>query len=362
MKTPSRAQCVVYRVLEADDFPDDASLERYVKETPTPPPSDLLQSVINQKELHFGRDFKAASVHTNPQGETFCFGQFGSGKNSLVITLLWFNPRNGKWRYHGVSEALTDKEAKRYLSGVKPRPGLKRYSNAQLRRFLARRQPEPHWLVREALDPDDPEVFVQSQPGFQFRHTTYDGDQVLLRGDSDVGTESDWPWPIGHVVQGPNNRWYVIDIHRIAQERLDDFGLGFKARTFDTKEDAALAIWRVWSQLPKRDVLDSKRRRIKEGSEEVVSRLLEDAVRPSASIEKDLIKAARKIKHSGDYGTLYYHPGEHAVHWTMADSDGDPMYTEEKEIKSILALPGITHVELGDEWSPDEDEGWKRLI
>ena len=138
-----------------------------------------------------------------------------------------------------VDEAMTDREIKRYLSGVKPRPGLKRYSNAQLRRFLARRQP--------AL-----------------------------------------PEPPG-------------EPHRIVPQQ--------------------------------------------EGQ----------------SIEQRLIKASKSISHSGDYGTLYYHPGKCAVHWNMADSDGAPDYTSSDEIKKMLSLPGITHVELGDEWSPSEDEGWKRL-
>lgn len=81
-----------------------------------------------------------------------------------------------------------------------------------------------------------------------------------------------------------------------------------------------------------------------------------------ATIEQQLIAAAKDIKHCGDYGTLYYHPGKHEVHWTAADSDGPPEYTSSKDIEKMLKLPGITHVEVGDEWSPDEEEGWKRLI
>jgi hypothetical protein len=309
-----------------DDFPDEASLERYAKTTPTPPPRALLQDIVRQKEQTFGRELQSSSVHTNPHGETFCFGQFGRGKNSLTITLLWFNPRNGKW-YD--------------------------YQNARTGRYHD---------VSEAFDPDDPETVLRTHPGFQFRMSSYDGEQVFLRGDSDVGLDSDWPWPIGNVVEGPGHRWYAIGVHRIAPERLDELGLGLN-RAFDNKDEAAMAIWRVWSQLPKRDVLDRKRkRRVRETSTGVVSTLLEDTLRPSASIEKDLIKAARKITHCGDYGTLYYHPGTHEVHWNMADSDGAPDYTSSDEIRKLLSLPGITHVELGDEWSPDEDEGWKRLI
>lgn len=81
-----------------------------------------------------------------------------------------------------------------------------------------------------------------------------------------------------------------------------------------------------------------------------------------SSIEQQLVGAAKGIKHCGDYGTLYYHPAKHEVHWTMADSDGDDEYTPSKEIERRLKLPGIEHVELGDEWSPDEEEGWKRLV
>jgi hypothetical protein len=87
-----------------------------------------------------------------------------------------------------------------------------------------------------------------------------------------------------------------------------------------------------------------------------------DALLESESIEQKLVKAAKGIKHCGDYGTLYYNPDKREVHWTMADSDGQPDFTGSDEIEKILSLPGVTHVELGDEWSPDEDEGWKNLI
>lgn len=78
-------------------------------------------------------------------------------------------------------------------------------------------------------------------------------------------------------------------------------------------------------------------------------------------IEQDLLAASKRIKHCGDYGCLYYHPGKHEVHWTAGDSDGPPEGTSTDEIQKLLKLPGIKHVEIGDEWSPDEDEGWKRL-
>lgn len=78
------------------------------------------------------------------------------------------------------------------------------------------------------------------------------------------------------------------------------------------------------------------------------------------SIEKKLLAAAKGIKHCGDYGTLYYHPVKQQVHWTAGDADGPPDYTPPDEIQKLLKLPGIKHVEIGDEWSP-KDEGWKRL-
>ena len=79
------------------------------------------------------------------------------------------------------------------------------------------------------------------------------------------------------------------------------------------------------------------------------------------SIEQTLIAKAKGIKHCGDYGCLYYHPGKQEVHWTAGDSDGSlPDFTPLKEIEKLLKLPGIKHVEIGDEWSP-KGEGWKRL-
>lgn len=98
----------------------------------------------------------------------------------------------------------------------------------------------------------------------------------------------------------------------------------------------------------------------------IVEALLEQSggafvVQEGARIEKDLISAAKKIKHCGDYGRLFYHPGKHEVHWTAGDADGPPDFTSADEIVKLLKLPGVKHVEIGDEWSPDEAEGWKRL-
>lgn len=82
----------------------------------------------------------------------------------------------------------------------------------------------------------------------------------------------------------------------------------------------------------------------------------------SESIENKLKSAAKKIKHCGDYGMLFYNPITKKVHWTSADSDGsDKEHTSGEDIRKMLMLKGIKHVEIGDEWSPDENEGWKRL-
>lgn len=78
-------------------------------------------------------------------------------------------------------------------------------------------------------------------------------------------------------------------------------------------------------------------------------------------IEHQLIKAARKIRHCGDYGLLFFNPRTHQVHWTGGDGDGPPKYTSMDEVKRILKVPGVTRVIIGDEWSPDEEEGWTKL-
>lgn len=82
------------------------------------------------------------------------------------------------------------------------------------------------------------------------------------------------------------------------------------------------------------------------------------------TIEQQLVEIAKTFKHCGDYGELFYHPVKKEVHWTGADSDGDPEegYTPLEEIETRLKLPGIKHVEIGDEWSPDLRDGWLKLI
>lgn len=253
----------------------------------------------------------------------------------------------------------------------------------------------------ETTDPDDPQSFLQSHPGFTFRSTMHMGDMVFVVGPGE--DRSDWPEDIGRVVEGPDNKWYVIGVRGVPDEHLAEHGFGLvgpQVRKFDTKDDAALAIWLVRSRMPLKKSVLAKRRpyRVREAEDEVsdedIQRYL-DAVkvkpglrrysreqimrylaqRPPAqpeppgephqivreSVEQELVAASKKIKHCGDYGKLFYHPGKHEVHWTAGDSDGVGEYTPTDEIIKLLKLPGIKHVEIGDEWSPDEAEGWKRL-
>lgn len=115
--------------------------------------------------------------------------------------------------------------------------------------------------VDEALDPDDPNMVLQSHPGFGIRHASYLGDMVFLKGPGE--DKSDWPRDIGRIILGPSpapevnpeQRWYVIGVRGIPPEKLSELGFGIarnpKLRTFDGPNDAALAIWLIWSRLPK---------------------------------------------------------------------------------------------------------------
>lgn len=78
---------------------------------------------------------------------------------------------------------------------------------------------------------------------------------------------------------------------------------------------------------------------------------------------KALVQAAAGIEHCGDYGKLYWHPKERKAHWTMADSDTeDNGFTGEKTIARLLGrVKGVKAVQMGDEWSPKEEEGWQRV-
>ena len=115
--------------------------------------------------------------------------------------------------------------------------------------------------VEEAAepDPDDPTMVLKSHPGFHFKHTQYMGDMVFPVGPGE--DMSDWPQDIGRVVQGPDNRWYVIGVRDVPDERLPELGFGFQDDTFDSAEDAALAIWLVRSRMPEKVGVLGRRRK-----------------------------------------------------------------------------------------------------
>ena len=84
---------------------------------------------------------------------------------------------------------------------------------------------------------------------------------ALEPGQSDFENQ-DWPEEIGNVLRGPEQRWYVINIRGVPQERLGEFKLGvhYDPRTFDTKEQAALAIWLTRQEMPEKEGRLGKKR------------------------------------------------------------------------------------------------------
>jgi hypothetical protein len=76
----------------------------------------------------------------------------------------------------------------------------------------------------------------------------------------------------------------------------------------------------------------------------------------SCGVDMQALKAAaRKIRHCGDYGTLFLDCGTGRVCWNMGDSDGPPDYTSSDEIKELLGgVHGVTSVECMDEGGAPE--------
>jgi len=112
-----RTNEILRALLEDDD--DDL-----VKEVAGPgdPPPALLSQAIRSKERYLGYKFKGKPiVHTNPLGETFVFGKFGS----VMSTLLYYDTATAEWRFadgQGLGEGLEDEddfkdlvEPKKYL-------------------------------------------------------------------------------------------------------------------------------------------------------------------------------------------------------------------------------------------------------
>lgn len=83
------------------------------------------------------------------------------------------------------------------------------------------------------------------------------------------------------------------------------------------------------------------------------------------NVEDDLKRVARGIKHSGDYGHLYWHPTEQKVLWVAGDADGfephdkEPM-TSTREIQALFArIPGVRSAKVCDECGGPK--GWKKI-
>ena len=127
----------------------------------------------------------------------------------------------------------------------------------------------------EALDPDDPTDILQSQPGFEFRKTGHMGVMVFVKGPGE--DTSAWPRDIGRIILGPSpdptvnpeQRWYVVDVRGVPQEKLSEIGFGLNRRTFDSPDEAALAIWLTRSRMPEKEGVLGKRRRLPESDKDV---------------------------------------------------------------------------------------------
>lgn len=76
-----------------------------------------------------------------------------------------------------------------------------------------------------------------------------------------------------------------------------------------------------------------------------------------------LKKAAKTIKHCGDYGELWFQPTTQHVWWVAGDADGDPTgpTTPMSEISRIFLSSintPVTKVFVEAEAYPDQSEGW----
>lgn len=102
-----------------------------------------------------------------------------------------------------------------------------------------------------APDPDDPEAALKSHPGFEYRDTSYIGTMVFVKGPGE--DTSDWPQDIGRILRGPEGRYYVIGVRGVNPDEIGKYGFGVvgKPKTFDSPDDASLALWLVWSRLNK---------------------------------------------------------------------------------------------------------------
>jgi len=148
-------------------------------------------------------------------------------------------------------EALTDPEMKPFVD----EHGRERTKWSDVEEAAPRRAKA---LVQAPADLDDPEMILRQQPGFRFVNTSYMGTKVYLEDDPEEHKQDDWPLDIGRVIHGPDPKlvgamtWYVIGIRGMNDDDLHAANLGTRDRpnlkTFATKEDAAMAIWLIWSR------------------------------------------------------------------------------------------------------------------
>jgi len=79
-------------------------------------------------------------------------------------------------------------------------------------------------------------------------------------------------------------------------------------------------------------------------------------------IDMEQLKAnARQIKHCGDYGILHVNHDNGKVCWTAGDADCNDEYTSEEEISNLLKVPGVTEVEIADEYYPNKEDGYEKV-
>lgn len=55
----------------------------------------ILPDLIDRKEKYLGKRYVNHSVHTNPHGQTFCYGVFGRRPDHVVSTLAYHDPDKG---------------------------------------------------------------------------------------------------------------------------------------------------------------------------------------------------------------------------------------------------------------------------
>ena len=99
-----------------NDAIDPKRVLRQIMRVPEPPP-DLVRRVVEKYERRMGRKNRILKAHTNPQGETFFYGTFGSTKrNNVVVTLLYYDRGAGGWRELNMAEAIDPKRMLRQMN------------------------------------------------------------------------------------------------------------------------------------------------------------------------------------------------------------------------------------------------------